>query len=374
MRRLLGAFLTVVLVVPALSVLAGGSANYKDTFDGGDYSGDSGSLDFDGAWAEYGDGGSGHSSGKVHVSSSGCSGECAHIDGSGVVLSGYGLERAADLGMFTSAELSFDVEVDPDPILLGLAATTASLQVDVHDGGWVRVATFHLGQARSDSVTIDVGDHANEDFKVRFGVPDGSLIYNGTASIDDVELTGTVIATTTTSTTTPPTPTTLIPTPSTPTIPQITLPTLPGVTTPTTTQPTSPTIPGSAPTTTTVEDSADDDERAATRSTTTTTAADTTTTTGDDAGVVAGGIPPRSGLHDPGVGLIADYEPGLMGQMGTERLEVLSAELTAEFSIAAETFRTARIWIAALALLMAVAVVSGMDRRRALRQAVGQVA
>jgi hypothetical protein len=96
----------------------------------------------------------------------------------------------------------------------------------------------------------------------------------------------------------------------------------------------------------------------------------TPTTTGDDTSttvvaIVAGPPtpPPNSGLRDPGTGLLANYSEGMMGDMAG--VEVLGAELTADFSLAVEAFEGAKVWIAVLTLLIGAAIVSGMDTRRA---------
>ena len=48
-----------------------------------------------------------------------------------------------------------------------------------------------------------------------------------------------------------------------------------------------------------------------------------------------------------------------------EEVEVLGAELTADFSLAAEAFEVAKLWIALLTLVIGAVIVSGMDSRRA---------
>jgi hypothetical protein len=68
------------------------------------------------------------------------------------------------------------------------------------------------------------------------------------------------------------------------------------------------------------------------------------------------------------MGLMADYSTGMMGGMDMGEVEVLGAELTADFSLAVEAFQAAKIWIAALALLIGAALVSGLDSRRWRRQ------
>lgn len=51
-----------------------------------------------------------------------------------------------------------------------------------------------------------------------------------------------------------------------------------------------------------------------------------------------------------------------------EEIEVLGAELDADFSLAVEAFEAARVWIAVLALLITAATVSGMDRKRSRKK------
>jgi len=48
-------------------------------------------------------------------------------------------------------------------------------------------------------------------------------------------------------------------------------------------------------------------------------------------------------------------------------IEVLGVSLEADFSMAVEAFEATRLWIAALALVIAAALVSGMDIRRSRR-------
>jgi hypothetical protein len=58
----------------------------------------------------------------------------------------------------------------------------------------------------------------------------------------------------------------------------------------------------------------------------------------------------------------------MMGDMEMGEVEVLGAELTAEFSMAVEVFEAARVWVAILALVIAAAVIGGVDRRQARRR------
>jgi hypothetical protein len=85
-------------------------------------------------------------------------------------------------------------------------------------------------------------------------------------------------------------------------------------------------------------------------------------------GVAAPGQPPGpssgSGLRDAGIGLLADYQTGMMVDLDLQNVEVLGADLVVDFSLAVEIFEAARVWIAILVLMVTAAVVSGMDRRR----------
>jgi hypothetical protein len=57
----------------------------------------------------------------------------------------------------------------------------------------------------------------------------------------------------------------------------------------------------------------------------------------------------------------------MMGDMGMGEIEVLGVSLETDFSMAVEAFEATRLWIAALALVIAAALVSGMDIRRSRR-------
>lgn len=368
MRRLLAGLVVVALMLPAVAVMATEEESYRDDFGSGGYSGNDGSLQWNGSWTESGDSG-GSGSGTIHIGPENCSNnKCLHIEGPplGLVTTSYWAERSADLSVFEWAELSFNIQVIP----LGL--TTTELQVQVNTGsGWKKLKGYPLSQAVSQTKTLDLGDYLQESFRVRFVVMDvlgglTNLLYNGYATIDRVEIAGTIAdepatttsttsATSTTSTTSGPSTT------STTTRPTTTSTTVASTTTTTT-------RPGAASTTTgpgeaVVAQPADDVE------TTTTTTGDDDTSTPVAPAFVNGppSPPPNSGLHDPGIGLMADYDTGMMGQMDMDQVEVLGAELDVDFSLAVEAFESARVWIAVLALMIAAAIVSGMDTRRARR-------
>jgi hypothetical protein len=349
-------------MAPALTASATESGQYRDDFGNGNYSGNDGSLDFSGPWSEFGDTG-GPGGGNVHIGPEYCSNnECLHIEGGegvlnlGLVTTSYGVQRAADLSMFTTAELCFDIQVIPQE-----GITTAELWVQVYDGSrWVTIKEFDLAQSTNHHKTLDVTSYLSEAFQVRFKVPNAvesgllglDLFYNGYTTIDRVEIYGEMAAATTTTTSTSSTSTTSTTLASTAT-------TKPGAaTTSTTTAATATSRADDAAVTTTTMEGAGSGEE----TTTTTTGDDTSTTV---VAIVAGPPtpPPNSGLRDPGTGLLANYSEGMMGDMAG--VEVLGAELTADFSLAVEAFEGAKVWISVLTLLIGAAIVSGMDTRRA---------
>lgn len=377
MRSAAGLFLVMVMMVPAVSVMATNDADYRDDFGDGNYSGNDGSLDFSAPWAEFGDTG-GAGSGTVHVGPEYCSNnDCLHIEGYGVVLDDYGATRHADLSMFENVTLSFDIQVVPQGL------TTTDLVVEIYNGStWKVVKTFNLANATNQHKDIDVTQHASEGSAVRFRVLDVlsggilglDLLYTGYATIDRVTLSGSLEgASTTTTSTTPTTTSTTRPTTTT---------TSPAQTT-TSTAGSTPTTPPAGSTTPTTSDVGDrttattQQSPGATSTTTTTITGVTTTTTGGDdsaGGVVGGQVPPDgpsspppvSGLRVTAGGVIADYQQGMMGDMDMTGVEVMGVEVTADFSMAVELFEAARIWIAGLALVIAAAIIGGLDRRRGL--------
>lgn len=54
----------------------------------------------------------------------------------------------------------------------------------------------------------------------------------------------------------------------------------------------------------------------------------------------------------------------MFGDVAGERPEVLGVELEANYAMAVEVIESSWVWILALALLIATAIVSGLDRRR----------
>jgi len=62
------------------------------------------------------------------------------------------------------------------------------------------------------------------------------------------------------------------------------------------------------------------------------------------------------------MGLLADYREGMMGDF--EDIEVLGANLRADFSLAVEVFGRIKVWIAVLALFVTAAIVAGIDVKK----------
>lgn len=383
MRRTLGGIFVVVLLVPALVAGASGGGvseeSYKDYFDTVSYSGNNGSLNWAGPWVE-GSESDGPDRGFIKVAEGSCAaGKCLEV--SGGLLGQPSIRRAADLSEFLDARLHYRAHLDP--VLL----STGFLFVEVKGAGsgWKVVADYALlAEAGTHSGSVDVSAYAGEDFEVRFRL--SQLLGGDRVFIDDVKLTGSVPVPTTTTTTTTTTSTTS---------PTTTSTTKPADSSPPTTAPSSgtdtssPAAPSDSPTTTvgtvagpaetgtstttgpgptTTEDrQGDDSPPAVTGVTTPTGPIPGGDQAGPEADTAALVVPEGSGLRLSRVGLLADYRSGMMGAMGTSEIEVLGVSLDADFSMAVEAFEATRLWIAALALVIAAALVSGMDIRRSRR-------
>lgn len=348
MRRLIGLALAVALMLPALAVMGGEPYEYyKDKFDEVSFSGSNGSLQWKSPWVEFGDEYVGPAEGNVHVGSDGCSGKCLHLEGELLDIDAYGVYRSADLSMFETVELCFEMQID------GISEAVLSVYVTRDGSGWERVRSYPvLTQSGYHHPIVDLDDYRTEKFAVKLKVE--GLLGGEVITIDNVELKGTLAGTTTSSSSSTSSTSSSTSTSST-------------TSTSTTSSTTSTTVARSTATTTPIATSTTDSSRATTASTTssstTTTAATTTTSSGTGAGV-----PPQppfdSGLRDSPGGLIADYGTGMMGDMQMEQVEVLGAVITADFSLAHEAFEEVKVWMAVLALFIAAAIVSGMDWRR----------
>jgi len=405
MRKPLGAIFVLVLLVPALVAGASGGAgvqSYEDRFDEVSYSGSNGSLEWSAPWVEGGESNGPGSGGIKVVSSDGCSGGmCLEIHGKllgGLIGGAASVRRPADLAGLDDSRLHFRVTLSPGLVPEG----TFYVEARGNGSGWVVLADYDLySDAGTHTDSVDVSSLADDDFEVRFRL--SQLLLGDRVNIDDVRVTGSVPTptTTTTSTTTSTTSTTTT-TPvgsSTSTTPGATTSstTSPGSSPPTTTSPggsgpgpvgpgpvgPGPVGPAGSPTTTVGAGV----EASGGSPTTTPGASTTSTEAGRDAaspagpgadppsGATSGGddasdalaLPEGSGLRLSRVGLLADYTAGMMGDMGMGEIEVLGVSLEADFSMAVEAFEATRLWIAALALVIAAALVSGMDIRRSRR-------
>ncbi|HEX6221305.1 MAG TPA: hypothetical protein VF115_09440 [Acidimicrobiia bacterium] len=351
MRRLL-ALLVAALLVPALSVTAGDTGEYRDDFGDGGYGGNDGSLEFGGPWVEFGDNGSAES-GSIRIGSENCSNNhCLRIEGPGLLAGDLRVTRVADLGVVSDATLSVDIQVQPGGLLELLGS---ELRIQGYDGSkWVSIQTYDLSKAFGGSKVFSLASFDNTDFALRFvvtGLLGGDVAeFDGYVTIDRVAISGALQSPpTTTSTTIKPTSTT-------------------------TSRPAS-TTSSTLPSTTTTQDASSRSSSPETTTTTTSEFASSSTSTTlrpVPAGGPPGGdpSPPTAvvlldgGLRDPGVGLLADYQEGMMGDLQTDQVEVLGVTVDADFSMAVEVFETARIWIALLALMVSAAIIGGVDRRR----------
>lgn len=370
MRRGLAGVVVILLSIPALSVAAGDTADYRDDFGGVSYSGSDGSIDWSSEpWSEDGTDDGEPGKGMIHVGQENCSNnQCLHMESG--LFEVLRIRRAADLSDLETAQLSFDMYIEPPEVPL-----EESIQVQVRGNGqsWRSLGMYPFANYPGEHhKSYDVTAFAGSDFELRFrvaGLNTGGPL-DGWVVLDRVTIEGTIA---TSSTTTSSSTSTTSSTSSTST--SSTTSTVPGKSSTSTSSSTTSTLAPttsstvrstttSRPTTTSTPRSTSEDV------TTTTTIPQTTSTTGPEASTTTLGAsfaselpPPPSGLRDPGVGLISDYESGMMGEMDMEQVEVLGADLNADFSLAVEVFEAARVWIAGLTLLVAAAIVSGMEKR-----------
>lgn len=339
MRRAGAGFVVMLLLIPALAALAvTSSANVKDTFPKVGYSGSEGSLPWAGSWVEFGDDGKA-GTGRVHVGPEYCSGgNCLHVESQDMIFDeSAGVKRFADLSSLATAELRFSL----------VTHTVGEGQLAVYvtrDGvSWSTMETFNLEGEKSWHPAIAIDEFLDDGFGLKLLVSGSNGIE---IAVDDVEIKGTVVAeeTTTTSTTSTTEPTTSS-TDKRITTTTADVPDEPADTTTTTARESTPT----------------------TAATTTTTLAETTTTESTTTTVVAA-VPPEpprdSGIRLSRRGLQATYRPGLISGPRFDGLDLDAVETTAEFSITAEAVENAKLWIAAMALLVTAAIVAGRDWRR----------
>ena len=347
----------IALLLPSLGARAQDTGQYRDDFGEVSYGGSDGNFDWTAPWVESESDGPGK--GALHVGSEHCSNNnCLHIESSLLLPANLAISRKADLSGFAGADLSYDLYID--------SLSTSRLAVEVSGGGsgWDVVDEYLLAAEDGEhSVSIDVSSYIGSDFEIRFRLE--GLTGGGLVTVDRVVIEGAVQQSSTTTTTTSTTTTT----PSTTTTHRSTTSTRPNTTTSedatTTASPT--TTPGDGR-------PASSDGGAA------------STGTGEETEHAVGGPPLSSsnaalpqeagdpgppnaigvtgGLRDPGVGLLADYRTGLLGDLEFADTEVLGFDIDADFSMVVEVFEAAQIWIAALSLVVATAIIAGIDRRR----------
>lgn len=347
--------IVVATLIPALAVAAGNVGEYRDDFGDVSYAGSDGNLSWVAKWVESGES-DGPAEGSIHIGQEDCANnKCLHIEGDGLIPS-LAISRKADLSRFTSASLSYELMLDSE------LASTGTFTVEARGGGsgWAQLESYLVlteGGVHSDS--FDVSKYLGADFEIRFRL--SGLIGGDVVTVDRVVIEGPLE--TPTSTTSSTTTTTVKPTTTTTRHTTSTISTTPTTTTP---RPTTTSTSPSETTTTILSGAVPPSSTSSSTSTTSTTSPDSITASrvGGGPGGSATNRSDVGGLRAPGVGLLADYSEGMMGEMMMDDVEVLGVDLPAEFSMAVEVFELAPIWIAVLALLVAAAGIAGVDRRR----------
>lgn len=346
MRR--GLAVLTVLALMGVGTTATGvttEGKYLDLFSSVTYGGSDGSIQWKTSWNEIGEG-DGPEIGQVAVGLGPLcsSGKCLRIAGSGEEVDEIGAWRSADLSTYHKAFLRY--QLNGLMLVEGEEKGDARVYVEVSDDSvsWDRLERIDLygGVASVGKLGFDVSEWISEGFGVRFFV-EGFFI--GSVFIDNVEIA--VERETTTTTTAPETTTTSEPTSTTTDPPVTTTSRPPTTTTSSVTTSTSPT-----------------DATTKVRDGTTTTAGWVTSTTGPARIGSTGDPPSGSGLRDAGSGLQFDHEKGLMGDMDMDDPQVLGIAIGAEYSMAVELVESSWIWLVALLVIIATAMVIGLDRRR----------
>lgn len=376
MRSSVGAMTSGLVVVLMASVALAGGSNYKDSFVDAKYTGSNGTLEWPGEtpWIEVKDDGS-PTSGKVQALSDGnCpDGSCLAIRSTALTLEGVGASRAADLSVFADATLKFKMNV-----VLGLLPTDAMLMVQGWDGAeWQTIASYGLvfNEGLSSRSIPLASSYLDDSFQLRYLV---SGLLNGDVYLDYVELAGTLEPTTTSSTTTSPTSSTTSSTvttlPVNTTLPKVTTTTIALLSTTSTkpststTESTTTTAGDSSDTTTTTssstsEDSDDAGSPGPTAATTTTTPHETSTTDDGLTVIPQVELPDDPGLRRASIGLQVGYQDGRLGEIA-EAPDLLGVAIEPSYALAAEVFESSWVYLLVLLLVIATAIVSGIDRRR----------
>jgi hypothetical protein len=371
MRRSL-AMITVLALMMMLATVALGAAvtqppglhSYKDAFGSVSYSGSDGSIFWESPWKEIGEG-DGPSEGAVYVGIDPYCADykCLHIFGQGEPVSLIGVVRSADLSEFKEANLAYEVKRLFDGNLEGNANAKLLVQVSADGSKWDSIDSYVLETTDSNPIRSSkpITNWISQTFAVRFVVTGtlGSEVF-----IDNVQITGSVPSepTTTTTTTVPTTVTTIKTITTVTTIKPTTTTTKPGPTTTTTGYATTTKPP---PTTTTTEPTTTTTSALDTTTTTAPTSTTTTTTTTGVAVALPPATPPTgSGIQQTAFGIQADYSSGLFGSVAAGQPEVLGVELNANYKMAVEVIEASWVWMVVLLVVIAGAIVSGLDRRK----------
>ena len=328
------AIVSLSLTAPAI---AGIYESYKDQFNSVSYSGSDGTIPWEPKWIEIGES-SGPETGSIYVAPNPyCAGyQCLTFSEDGEIVGMLGVKRFADLGDFGDADLCYDLKADLVEDVENPSEGELLIQVTGDGETWKTIDSFPFDNLDGNPIhrSKGVGNWLTAGFGVRFVVVG---VLNGRVFIDNVEIKGSLAPEPTTTTSTAPTPTT----------------TTTSLSTTTTTDP--------EPTTTTTSQSTTTTTPAGT---TTTSMRETTTTTRTVGNVIPTDEPPQSGLRATASGIQANYSRDLFGSVGPVTPEVMSVGLSADYRIAYEVIESSWIWMLALGMVIATAVVSGLDRRR----------
>lgn len=385
MRRPVAVAVVATILAITTTAVATEWQSFKDTFESGGYAGDDGSLSWNGPWVEDGESTNPGAGAVRVVQQASCkSGRCVRVNAA--LIGEVGAHRIADTAELVSLELRYDIKRQG-----GISVTNLLIQVSSNGGSsWQTVRTLSLLSSDSSPVSYsnDITGFISESTGVRF-ITSSLLSLGATAHIDNVEILGALEATTTTtsstttsstttsSTTTTSTTTTSTATTSSPstttTVDDATTSTThtstttgstndsPKSTTPNEQETTSTTRP---PTSTTSAPGSDDDS-VSSSSTTTTPSDNTIGVTPDDPGSagVADMSPNGSGIRAAARGLQANFQGDLFGEVRTVSA-LNGVDLQADYKMAVEVIRSSWAWMALLGLVIAWAIITGLDRRR----------
>lgn len=379
MRRTASVAMSVFALTLIASVALASTISIADSFPQQDFDGNTGSEEWEDDWNELPESEQeGATEGSVQVVKTDCPGGsyCLAIMREGPTLQDTGASRHGDLSVFGNATLSFKMFVDL-PGVLNL--TDAVLWVKASGsptplGSYI--LTLHKGASQK-SIPLSTG-LLKEDFELSFVV---TGLLDGDVLIDDVVISGSPVPppTSTSSTTSSSTSTTL---PGTTTsLPVTTLPTI-------TTTTLSGLLTTSTSTTTTTKGSTDTTEDGSTTPSTTPrtssgdqsggssgdgTAVTTSSSSGDPTVPGQPGVPESTelsvgpGLREASVGLQASFEGDRFRNVDGARLEVMGISIEPNYSMAVEVIESSWVYLLALILLIATAIVSGLDRTRLKR-------